>query len=122
MPDLAAFGVAPLPLWTVAAALLVLFLLVSTISVRRSGSFGPVAALFGIPALAVIAWSVWNFADHAILHQQIMEREALESRVMQLTASAMTDPVLACLDSGTAEAVESACEAAIFAKPETVAA
>jgi hypothetical protein len=123
MSDLASFGIMPLPPWSMAAALLALFLLVSFVSVRRSGSYASVAALFGIPALMIIAWSAWNFADHAVRGQRMAERESLDARRLQLSAVAMMPgSPLACLEGGVGEAVDSACEAIIFRAPETVAA
>src|SRR5215211_4079654 len=116
MPDLTVIGVQPLALWT-AVALLFLLLVISVVAVRRSGSFGSVAALFGIPALVVIAWSAWNFADQSSLQR----RDALNARALQLTTAALVPgSVLGCLDAAPGEVVEAACEAAIFAKPETV--
>jgi hypothetical protein len=123
MSDLAALEIQLLPPWSMAATLLVLFLLVSFVSVRRSGSYAPVAALFGIPALMVIAWSAWNFADHAEKGQRVAERESLNARRLQLSAVAMTPgSPLACLEGGVGETVDSPCEAVIFRTPETVAA
>lgn len=123
MPDLGMLtGMLPLPLWT-AAALLVLFLVICVMAVRRSGSSASVAALFGVPALVVIAWSAWTLADHAVQRQQVAEREALNARGLQLATAAMAPgSPLACLDGGTDEAVNTSCEAAIFRTPETVAA
>jgi hypothetical protein len=122
MPDLAVTGIEPLLLWA-AVGLFVLLLVISCLAVGRSGSFGPVAALFGIPALGVITWSVFTFADHWVLRHSAMEREALNARALQLTAAAMIPgSPLACLDAGAGDAVETSCEAAIFLKPETVAA
>jgi hypothetical protein len=123
MSDLAALGIQPLPPWSIAAILLVLFLLVSFVSVRRSGSYAPVAALFGVPAVMVIAWSAWNFADHAVKAQRVAERESLNARRLQLSAIAMTPgSPLACLEGRAGEPVDSPCEAVIFRTPETVAA
>lgn len=123
MPDFNAIaGLLPLPLWA-AAALLVLLLVIFMVALRRSGSSGSVAALFGVPALVVIAWSAWSFADHSILRQRAAEREALNARAVQLTAAAMAPgSALACIDAGAGDVVESSCEAALFLKPETVAA
>jgi hypothetical protein len=119
MPDLSLIAQ---PLWT-AAALLAVLLVILTVAMRRSGSPGSTAALFGVPALVVMAWSAWNFAEHSILRQAGMEREALDARGLQLTAAAIAPgSPLACLDSGAGDAVEASCEAAIFLKPETVAA
>ncbi|HET7681939.1 MAG TPA: hypothetical protein VFK79_17610 [Xanthobacteraceae bacterium] len=112
----------PLLLWT-AAALLVLLLIISIVAFRRSGSFASGGALFGVAALVVIAFATWNFAEHSILRQRTAEREALDARALQLTAAAMAPgSALACLDAGAGEVVEASCEAAVFLKPETVAA
>jgi hypothetical protein len=122
MPDFAAMGMQPLSLLT-AAGLLALLLIIFAVAVRRSGSLGSIAALFAVPALVVIAWSAWNFAEHSILRQRGMEREALNARALQLNAAAVAPgSPLACLDGGAADVVEASCEAAIFLKPETVAA
>jgi hypothetical protein len=122
MPDLAEIATDSLSLWTT-VALFILLLVGLIVAVRRSGSFGSVAAMFGVPALVVIAWSAWNFAEHSILRQRIMERETLDARALQLTAAAIAPgSALACLDAGAGDVVEASCEAAVFLKPETVAA
>ena len=122
MPDLAAMGMQPLSLWT-AAALLGLLLIIFVVAVRRSGSFGSIAALFAVPALVVIAWSAWNFAEYSILWQRGMEREALNTRALQLTTAAVAPgSPLACLDGAGDDVLGASCEAAIFLKPESVAA
>lgn len=123
MPDFdALIEMFPLPFWA-AGALLVLFLIVFLRALRRFGSAGSVAALFGVPALVVIAWSAWNFADQSILRQRVAEREALNARALQLTTAAMAPgSALACLDAGAGDVVKTSCEAALFLKPETVAA
>jgi hypothetical protein len=110
------------PLWA-AVALLVLLLVLVVLALRRYGSSGSVAALFGVPALIVIAWATWNFADQSILRQRIAEREAINARAVQLTTAAMTPgSPLACLDANAGDTVEDACEAALFGRPETIAA
>lgn len=122
MSEFAVTAMHPVPLWT-AAALLILLLLISVIALRRSGSFGSIAFLFGMPALAIIAWSGWNFTDHAVRQQRAAEREALNVRLSQLNAAAVAPgSPLACLDAGAGDLVAAACEATIFARPETAAA
>jgi hypothetical protein len=117
MPDLSG----TVMLWA-AAAVLALLLGICVVAARRAGSSG-VAALFAVPALVVIAWSVWSFADQAILRQRIVERDALNARALQLAAVAMAPgSALACLDAGAGGLVEASCEAAVFGKPENVAA
>jgi len=122
MPDLAVMtGMQPLLLW-VAVIFLILLFVICVVTVRRSGSSGTVAAIFGIPALVVIAWSAWSVADNATLRQRLAEREALNARDLQLTALATTQgSPLACIDANV-EPVHDSCEAALFRTPETVAA
>ena len=115
-------GMLTTPLWA-AVALLVLLLVLVGLALRRYGSSGSVAAFFGVPALIVMAWAAWNFADQAIVRQRMIEREALNARALQLTTTAMAPgSPLACLGAGAGDTVEDACEAALFARPETVAA
>jgi hypothetical protein len=123
MPDLAAVtGMPPLPLWA-AAALLVLLLVISIMAVRRSGSFVPVGALFGIPALVVIAWSAWSFVGQSAQGLRVAERDALNARALQLATAAMAPgSALACLDGGAGDVVEASCEDTLFLRPETIAA
>src|SRR4051794_11883214 len=122
MSDFTLPGMQPLLLWA-AAALLALLLTILVVAVRRLGSFGSVAALFAVPSLVVIAWSAWNFTELSMLRQRGLEREALNARAWQLTAAAIAPgSPLACVDGVAKSAVEGSCEAAIFLKPETVAA
>lgn len=123
MPEFdAASGTIPLPLWA-AGALLVLLIAICVMALRRSGNPGSVAALFGIPALVIIAWSAWTFVDHSVLRDRAVERQALDARAVQLTASAMAPgSALACLDAGAGQTVEASCEKALFVSPEAVAA
>lgn len=111
-----------LPVWA-AGAFLAVLVAVCVMALRRSANGGSLAAVFGIPALVIIAWSAWTFADHAVLRGRVAERQALDARALQLTASA-TAPgsALACLDAGAGQAVETSCEKAVFASPEAVAA
>jgi hypothetical protein len=122
MPDLAVMtGMQPLLLW-VAIAFLILLFVICIVTVRRSGSSGTVAALFGIPTLVVIAWAAWSLADNATLRQRHAEREALDARDLQLRALAMAQgSALPCVDA-SGEGVKAFCEAALFRSPETVAA
>ncbi len=118
----AADAMLALPVWG-AGAVLLLLIAVCVLALRRSGSSGSVAALFGIPALVIIAWAAWTYTDQSILSQRAAQRQALDARAAQLTASAMTPgSALTCLDAVAGEAVQASCERAIFASPEAVAA
>jgi len=123
MPEFdAASGTIPLPMWA-AGALLVLLIAICIMALRRSGSPGSVAALFGIPALIIIAWAAWTYVDQSVLRERAAERQALDARAQQLTANAMMPgSALACLDAVAGQAVEVSCERAVFVSPEAVAA
>jgi hypothetical protein len=122
MPDLAVMtGLQPQTIW-IAAALLVVLLAMVVVAKRSDGSSG-FAALFGIPVLVAIAWGAWSLAEQSALRYRLAEREALNTRALQLTTAALNPgSAMACLDSGITEPVEASCEAAVFLKPENVAA
>jgi hypothetical protein len=61
--------------------------------------------------------------DHAAARERNAEREALAQRAMVLAATAQAPgTALGCLEGMAGEQVESACERAVFATPDTVAA
>lgn len=77
----------------------------------------PAAALVGA-ALAVVA-----VVDRLAQDNNAAERRELIARGDRLTALALTPgSALACLDSGAGETAETACEAAVFASPQSTAA
>jgi hypothetical protein len=77
----------------------------------------PLAGLL-LAVLAVVA-----LIDHLALAQQAAERRALNARAAALDRSALSaGSALSCLDAGAGEAVENACEKAVFASPQAAAA
>src|SRR6185437_9759523 len=69
------------------------------------------------------ALMVWAFVERAAVRDSDAEGRAIESRAAELTARAIAaGSPLACLDGIAGETLEAACEKAIFANPETVAA
>jgi hypothetical protein len=110
------------PLWAagVAAAL---FVAVGVIAFRRSATTGIFPTALRYSVILVGALVVLTFFDRATMRDRQAERRALEARSTELTARAvMPGSTLACLDSGAGDEVEHACEKALFANPETVAA
>ncbi|MDI1346633.1 MAG: hypothetical protein PSV22_21435 [Pseudolabrys sp.] len=78
-----------------------------------------------VPAVAFVAagLAVVAVVDRLAQNNSAAERRALVSRGDRLTALALTPgSALACLDSGAGEAAETACEAAVFASPQSTAA
>jgi hypothetical protein len=111
-----------LSVWTAgaAAALLVVACLVSFSRAGRAGPIGVAArvalVLIGAGAafIALEGWSTLGLAA---------ERRALEARAQDLLLrAAMPGSAFACLDALAGDAVESACEKALFQTPEATAA
>src|ERR1700694_626080 len=116
--DLAA-GTLTVSLWVAgaAAALLVLFL---ALAIVRAGLVRVIGTVVGVLLVALVlgaAAMLINRADRAD------ERRALDQRLNELTVGVIAPgSILACLDVGIGEAVEGACEKAVFASPEAAAA
>ena len=65
----------------------------------------------------------WTFLDRASVRERMAERRALDQRMGELAAHAIAPhSALACLDAMAGDTVEAACEKAVFASPEAVAA
>lgn len=111
-----AAGTVTLPLWA-AGGVLLLFLAVVLFRGALGKLIGLVAVVGLVGVAAVAAATLMTRSDRA------EDRRALDRRLADLTARAIAPgSVLACLDAGIGEAVEGACEKAVFASPETVAA
>ena len=105
---------------TVAIALLLS--VACLLAMRRSSSWLVGALLRAAVVLIVFAGTFAAF-QIAAQNQQAAERRALEARNADLNLRVLAPgSPLACLDNQSGEAVGTACEAAVFARPETVAA
>ncbi|MEA2993266.1 MAG: hypothetical protein QOD40_2186 [Alphaproteobacteria bacterium] len=110
------------PLW-VAGAIAFLFILIGVMAIRRSGAIRSVAAFAAVAVVAIGAWAAWLLMDRSAAQELNAERHTLDARALELTARAiMPGSALACLDANAGETVEKACEKAVFASPEAVAA
>jgi len=86
---------------------------------------GPATArqLWPIAVLATSALAVGFILDRMTQNEHAVERRAIEQRSAELTAQALVPgSMLGCLDSAAGDTVESACETAVFADPQSVAA
>src|SRR5215468_1113344 len=113
-------GVVSLPVWAVVGIGAVLVLACALVFVRAGGEGRsvPVAVLVLIVALAG-----WWARDHFARRDLEAEQRALETRAFELATRAfMPGSALGCLDAIAGEAVEGACEKALFATPEATAA
>src|SRR5215467_14330855 len=113
-------GVVSLPVWAVVGIGAVLALACALAFVRAGGEGRsvPVAVLVLIVALAG-----WWARDHFARSDLEAEQRALDTRAFELATRAfMPGSALGCLDAIAGEAVEGACEKALFATPEATAA
>jgi hypothetical protein len=114
------------PLWIAAAAAALLAVVACVLASRRSrkGFLAATARVMLILFAAALSGSLtWAYFDSAAMRAQGVERSALEMRAGQLTAQALAPgSPLACLDGVAGDAIQSACEAAVFATPASVAA
>jgi hypothetical protein len=110
-----------LPAWAVAGAA-VLCILIAVLSLWRAGAKLAGAIVRTGFALAICGAVVVLLQQNAA-RERLAERRALDQRAAELAARVITPgSPLACLDAVAGDAVESACEKAVFASPATVAA
>lgn len=115
-------GTFTLPLWVVGVAA-ALFVALIVIAVVRTG----LAELGGLAfrlAMVVIAVAFgWTYIYRTGERDRADERRSLEQRSADLVGRAIAPgSPIACLEATNTDTVEGACERAIFATPETVAA
>ncbi|MBK5962144.1 hypothetical protein CCR97_28715, partial [Rhodoplanes elegans] len=113
-------GVTSLPVW--GTGLVAVLAVVGAVAAwRRSGAGALVAGIAALIVAAVAAGVA--VTTGMMLHERVAERRALEQRVADLAARVLVPgSPLACLDGLVATPGEAACEAALFARPETAAA
>ncbi|MGB9368335.1 MAG: hypothetical protein WCE79_20220 [Xanthobacteraceae bacterium] len=119
--DLAS-GTFTVPLWVVGIAAAVIVALV-VIAVIRSGlnEFGSLVFRAAVIVIAVVLG--WSYIRGTAERDKAEERRALDHRSAELVSRAtVPGSTMACLEATNTETVEGACERAVFASPETVAA
>lgn len=119
--DLAS-GTFTVPLWVVgvAAALLVALIVIAVV---RSGlnEFGSLVFRAAVIVIAVVLG--WTYIRGAAERDKADDRRALDQRAAELVSRAtVPGSAIACLEATNTETVEGACERAVFASPEAVAA
>lgn len=122
MPDIdSATGTLSLPWWA-GATVLGCLLLLAVFAFMRNGVGRALLGFVGFGAVALALGFAWSWQERLSAGDRGAERRALESRIADLTLrAAMPGSPLPCLTSGAGEAVETACEKALFASPESVA-
>jgi hypothetical protein len=110
-------GILAVPIWlggTAAAVFVVAILL----AVKRAGGVALIASLFRVGLIAAAVVGAWLYVQ-----QPNGERRALDDRNAALIAGSIAPgSALSCLDELAGEVVGAACEKAVFASPEAVAA
>jgi membrane protein implicated in regulation of membrane protease activity len=115
-------GTFTLPLWAVGVAAAVLLAL-AVIAVVRSGvtEFG--SLIFRVAVVAIALVFGWTYLTRSAERDRADERHALDQRAADLVGRAIVPgSAIACLEATNTETVEGACERAVFASPETIAA
>jgi hypothetical protein len=110
-----------LPAWAVGGAA-ALFIVIAVLSLWRAGA-GAAGAILRVTLVVAACAAVFMLLRQNAVRERMAERRALDQRGAELTARAVIPgSPLACLDAVAGDAVETACEKAVFANPATVAA
>lgn len=111
-----------LPIWAV-AAIIALFAVATVLAFVQTAAKNVFLTFVraGVVFVGVVL-VVWIFLERTSAQNREAERRALDAHVSELAARAVAPrSPLACLDAIAGDAVETACEQALFASPEVVA-
>jgi hypothetical protein len=112
----AAAGTLAVPIWLAGAAAAV-FVVAILLAVKRAGGVALITSLFRVGLIAAAVLGAWLYVQ-----QRGSERRAFDDRKAVLIAGSIAPgSALSCLDELAGEAVEAACEEAVFASPGAVA-
>ncbi len=112
-----AAGTLAVPIWFAATAAAV-FVVAILLAAKRAVGVALITSLFRVGLIAVAVLGAWLYMQH-----RGNERRALDDRKAALIAGSIAPgSALSCLDELAGEVVEAACEKAVFASPEAVAA
>lgn len=115
-------GTFTLPLWAAAVAAALIVALV-VIAVVRSGMSEFGGLVFRVAVIVIAVVFGWTYVNRANERDRADERRSLDQRAADLIGRAVAPgSAIACLEATNTETVEGACERAVFASPETVAA
>src|SRR6202521_2077020 len=110
-------GILGVPIWIAGTAAAV-FVVAILLAVKRAGGVALITSLFRVGLIAAVVLGAWLY-----LQQHDGEHRALDDRKAALIAGSIAPgSALSCLDELAGEVVEAACEKAVFASPEAVAA
>jgi hypothetical protein len=109
------------PAWA-AGAIVAVFVVIAVLALIRSGS-GLAGAVLRVAAAFFALAAVGLVLEQGALRERSAERRALDQRAADLDARAvLPGSALGCLNAVAGDAVETACEKAVFATPQSVAA
>jgi len=118
----AAMGTLTIPIWA-AGALSAVFLALVVLAIGRAGVATSVNVLFRVAIVAMAVSAGWLYIQRLERQEQATELRLFYERSAALLARAVAPgSALSCLDELAGETVEAACEKAVFASPEAVAA
>jgi hypothetical protein len=110
------------PIWAAGAASAVLFTAI-LLAVGRAGAAALIGTLFRVAIVVIAVSAGWFYVQRTEQQEHVTERRLFDERWTTLLASAVAPgSALSCLDELAGETVEAACEKAVFASPEAVAA
>ena len=115
-------GTFTLPLWVVGVAA-ALFVALIIIAIVRAGLTELGSLAFRVAVIAIAVVFGWTYLNRTGERDRADERRALDQRAADLVGRAVSPgSAIACLEATNTDTVEGACERAVFASPETVAA
>src|SRR5712692_3147987 len=118
----AATGTLTIPIWA-AGALSAVFLALVVLAIGRAGVVASINVLFRVATVAIAVSAGWLYIQRMERQEHAAELRLLDERSAALLVRAVAPgSALSCLDELAGEAVEAACERAVFASPEAVAA
>ena len=122
-PDIdVAAGTVTLAIWqsAILAGLLLLLLFLAIYRAEWPTIVGPAIRL-GLALFGIVG--AWTLLDRLAERDRADERRALDQRILEMSARAVVPgSPLGCLEPNLSGTIEAACEQAVFAGPETVAA
>jgi hypothetical protein len=123
MPEInAATGALTMPVWAVGAVAAV-FLVLLMLAIAQAGTATVMNALFRTAIVVAVLSAGWIYIQHTEQQEHAAARRALDERAAALLARAVAPgSALSCLNELAGEAVQTACEKAVFGSPESVSA
>src|SRR6266849_4457201 len=118
----AAAGTLTIPIWA-AGTLSAVFLALVVLAIGRAGVVASINVLFRVAIVAIAVSAGWLYIQRMERQEHAAELRLLDERSAALLVRAVAPgSALSCLEELAGEAVEAACEKAVFASPEAVSA